>query len=362
MGTEETDHAGLTTGTPELLDISELQQRATSEPGEYAVRGQVATAARKLTKNGKAYIDVGLADGGGALSLKAWSDSDAFASADSWVDADGKIFVEVEGNWAVGAYGLESKDWEARALTGDEITQLFSGGGFQLAVVERYYAAIGEMVAAIDDPRLRAVCERFMERFGERFRRSAGARKFHHARRGGLVEHVAQMMRAAVAICGVYPSLNRDLLVAGVLFHDCGKLWENCYPADGFEMPFSLHGELLGHIPIGIELANKLWHEVLSEDDERAAAWQQIEPASEKVRVHLLHLVGAHHGEHEFGSPVLPKTPEASALHYIDNLDAKMEMFSQSYATSRMIGPNIFERMFPLPSIVAPLDRHEGGA
>ncbi|MCB5932002.1 HD domain-containing protein, partial [[Eubacterium] rectale] len=68
------------------------------------------------------------------------------------------------------------------------------------------------------------------------------------------MEHVAGMMRTASAVCQANPGLNRDLLLAGCLFHDCGKLWENCYPKEDFTMPYSEAGELLGHIPLGIEL------------------------------------------------------------------------------------------------------------
>src|SRR5207248_1165703 len=75
-------------------------------------------------------------------------------------------------------------------------------------------AFIIQAVAAISDPRLRGICELFLKDFGERFRRTAAARNYHHARRGGLVEHTAQMMRVALALCPLYPQLNLDLLLA----------------------------------------------------------------------------------------------------------------------------------------------------
>ncbi|MEI8341742.1 MAG: HD domain-containing protein, partial [Verrucomicrobiota bacterium] len=192
--------------------------------------------------------------------------------------------------------------------------------------------------------------------WGDRFRRSAAARNYHHARRGGLVEHTAQMMRAAEAIAAVYPRLNRDLLISGTLFHDCGKLWENVLPENGFNMPYSETGEMLGHISIGIELVNSLWRKL------DFTPWAGLEPSSEDVRLHLLHLIAAHHGEKQFGSPVDPKTPEAFALHHIDNLDAKMEMLSAGYETAQQLAPGIFERVRPLPgNFVQPLAKFETG-
>jgi 3'-5' exoribonuclease len=206
---------------------------------------------------------------------------------------------------------------------------------------------ICETIAKITDPRLRALCDAFVKEFAERFRRTGAARKNHHARRGGLVEHTAQMMRVAMAIAPLYPQLNVDLLVAGILFHDSGKLWENHYPESGFVMDYDERGELVGHISIGLELVNSLWRRVSTESCER---WKNMTPASEDVRLHLLHLIGAHHGEQQFGSPVDPKTPEAMALHYIDNLDARLEMFAAGYLTAKPLADRIFERVWPLPS------------
>src|SRR5581483_9840511 len=104
--------------------------------------------------------------------------------------------------------------------------------------------------------------------------------------------------------------------------------------------PFVEAGELLGHITIGIEVVNTLWRKL------DLTPWATLQPASEDVRLHLLHLLAAHHGELQFGSPIVPKTPEAQALHYIDNLDAKMEMMTLAYATSRSLAPRIQERVW----------------
>jgi 3'-5' exoribonuclease len=101
-------------------------------------------------------------------------------------------------------------------------------------------------------------------------------------------------------------------------------------------------------------LVNSLWRKIFSEN----AAWKDLVPASEDVRLHLLHLIGAHHGEREFGSPVSPKTPEAMALHYIDNLDARLEMFAAGYTTAKPLAARIFDRVRPLPgNLVKPLEK-----
>nr|MDQ6913978.1 HD domain-containing protein [Verrucomicrobiota bacterium] len=211
---------------------------------------------------------------------------------------------------------------------------------------------ITERIQTISDPRLRALCDAFIAELGDRFRRTAGARSYHHARRGGLVEHVAQMLRVADQLAPLYPQLNLDLLIAGIVFHDSGKLWENHLPETGFTMGFDERGELMGHISIGIELANSLWKKI------QTPKWNNMSPASEDVRLHLLHLIGAHHGEAQFGSPVSPKTPEAMALNYIDNLDARLEMFAAGYLVAKPIADRIFDRVRPLPgNLVKPLEK-----
>lgn len=268
-------------------------------------------------------------------------------------------FLEISGEFAGNPnFGVEAKRWSCRPLEDAEREALLAGPAELRIRQEADYAFILQSADSIAEPRLRAVCAAFLADHGERFRRTAAARNYHHSRRGGLVEHTAQMMRVAEAISAVYPALNRDLLLAGALFHDAGKLWENALPENGFTMPYAEAGELLGHIAIGIELANALWRKVLSAPE--AAGWHALQPASEDVRLHLLHLIAAHHGAKEFGSPVDPKTPEAFALNQIDNLDAKLEMAFAGYGTSPALAARIYERPRPLPgNLVLPLAKFE---
>ena len=213
---------------------------------------------------------------------------------------------------------------------------------------------IRRLAESVRDPRLLALNRALLEGFEARFRRAAAARGYHHARRGGLVEHTAGVMRTAAALCTAYPALNRDLLLTGALFHDCGKMWENSYPEHGLSMPYATAGELLGHIPLGIELINKLWSSVCTEEQKRA--WEPLSPPTEQVRLHLLHLVAAHHGSLEYGSPVVFKTPEALALNHADDMDAKMEMLRAAYESSPELSARIRQRRMPLPgNVVTPL-------
>ncbi len=333
------------------MTILELKQQAGDQAVEAALDAQLQTRVEKTTKKGDPYLELTFADATASFTLKAWSNHRQFDAANSLSQGTA---VRLEGKWTQNQYGIDSSGWSFRPLNDSEQAAFLAGDPATRKTQDADWDDILNMLSAIRDPRLDALCQVFVTQFGERFRRAAAAKRNHHARRGGLVGHVAQMMRSATALCTVYPDLNRDLLVTGVLFHDCGKLWENNYPEAGFAQTISLHGEMLGHIPLGIELVNKLWRDLL--DSPTAADWLVLEPANEDVRLHLLHLIASHHGEFAFGSPTLPRSPEAFVLHYIDNLDAKYEMLRMAYEAGKQLAPGIYERQFPLPApLVAPL-------
>lgn len=335
----------------DLITITQLRQVANPTPQPYRLHLQVESRIEKATSSGSPFFEVKLVDAADSFIWRVFDNNPLFQDA---AKLGRNAFIQLAGQWVEGKYGLEPRQVQMRLLAEDEASTLLLGDPDLSARQSADYADIVAFVESMRDPRLAKLCRVFLERHGERFRRTGAARKNHHARRGGLVEHVAQMMRCAVALAGLYPQLNRDLMIAGVLFHDCGKLWENVYAESGFTMPYNLTAEMLGHIPLGLELVNKLWRDLL--EDPAAAEWTSLEPASEIVRLHLLHLIAAHHGSLEFGSPVLPKTPEAVALHHVDNIDAKLEMFRRGYASSKELAPGIFEKFSPWPvNIVAPL-------
>jgi len=332
-----------------LLTISELRSRVRETPVPARIFAQATEVLRRDSANGKPYFELKLRDSGDALLLRAWNDTPAFQACEKLAQGTP---IEVSGEFQVnGQFGLEGRRWTLRALKEEESEFLFSAAKSTTVASMEYVTA---RIESLSDPRLKALSEAFLREFGPRFGRASAARAHHHARRGGLLDHTAQMLRAAEAICATYPSLNRDLLLAGTLFHDTGKLWETCPPERGFEIPRDLRGELLGHITIGIELINSLWRSLPLEE------WKELSPPSETVRLHLLHLVAAHHGQLEFGSPVEPKTPEAIALNAIDNLDAKLEMLFQAAASQPEVAPGILDRIRPLNiNPVLPLPKFE---
>ncbi len=337
----------------QILTLKELKSRLLGGQAiESLLHVQVGNVTPKTTKDGKPYFEVHFVDHCERIILRAWSDAPVYTLC---VSLEGGHCVELSGEFSHHAsYGLDSKRWHFRPLSATERTALMAGPKEVRERQEADFQFIVETVQSLVDPRLRILCEMFLVENGERFRRTAAARSFHHARRGGLVEHTSQMMRAACALAGVYQKLNRDLLIAGVLFHDSGKLWENHVAEDAFHIEHCERGELLGHINMGIEIVNSLWRQLKAND--HFLSWKALTPSSESVRLHLLHLIASHHGEMAFGSPVVPKTPEAHALHYIDNLDAKMEMVFTGYTTAQQVALNIYDKVRPLTGyLVEPL-------
>ena len=146
----------------------------------------------------------------------------------------------------------------------------------------------------------------------DRFARAPAAIKNHHAYVGGLLEHVVSMLRLADTVAGHYPQLNRDVLLCGVFLHDIGKIEELSFDR---EFSYTDEGQLLGHLVIGVSILEKKIREA-----ERLAG--RDFPAA--LALQLKHLIITHHGRYEFGSPKLPMTLEAVALHFLDDLDSKM--------------------------------------
>ena len=139
------------------------------------------------------------------------------------------------------------------------------------------------------------------------------ASKIHHNFIGGLATHVSGMIKLANALCDIYPSANRDYLLAGVILHDLGKIEEFVSP---FVSEYSVQGKLLGHISIMDARLLEVGKQLKLEDSEELML--------------LRHMILAHHGQHEYGSPVLPETLEAELLTYIDNIDAKVEIINKA--------------------------------
>ena len=186
--------------------------------------------------------------------------------------------------------------------------------------IEKMLATVRETIASVENPHLRTLLDKFFgdEEFVAAFSRAPAARRIHHAYLGGLLEHTVEVIALCQTVLTLYPQINRDLLLTGALLHDVGKTKEFTYQRD---IDYSDEGRLLGHVVLSEQMIS-----------ERMADIPDFPP---ELALRLRHLVVSHHGRYEWGSPRRPKTLEACALHYIENLDAQVNRFAQIIAARR---------------------------
>jgi 3'-5' exoribonuclease len=263
-----------------------------------------------LTKAGKPYIALTVADKTGELGGNIWDDVDALRG----ICRVGN-FVKIRGR--VEEYNqkpqLRLEAIEAAAENEISLADFLvvSPRGRDEMAVELH-----DVVASVKNPHLKKLLKHFYGSQGEASEKildAPAAKGFHHAYVGGLLEHILSMAKIADGLAGHFPGVDRDLLVAAALLHDLGKLEELHSP--GGVTDYTDAGRLLGHISITSAMVGS------------AARRQKDFP--EELLLHLQHCILSHHGRLEFGSPVLPMTVEAFLLSAIDDLDAKMNMFER---------------------------------
>jgi 3'-5' exoribonuclease len=175
------------------------------------------------------------------------------------------------------------------------------------------------MLRSVENFHLRNLAECYLmdESFMARFTAAPAGVKKHHAYRGGLLEHVVSLMELTRLVAPRYADLDADLLLIGAFLHDIGKVEELTYERD---LAYSDAGQLIGHAVLAVGILDEKIREA-----ERLSG----EQFPEELGLRLKHMIVSHHGQYEFGSPKLPMTLEAIALHLLDNLDAKMHSVGQ---------------------------------
>ena len=194
---------------------------------------------------------------------------------------------------------------------------------FDAAESDRLLGRLTEMFRGLEDGDLRRLGEAFLADgdFIDKFRSAPAAVSHHHAYPGGLLRHTVDLMELASIVAPRFPQLDRDRLVFGAFLHDLGKVEELCGQDD---LGYTDRGQLVGHLVIGIQMLGEKIESL------RAAGGP---PFPTELRLHLEHMIVSHHGQLEFGSPKLPATLEAVALHHLDNLDAKLASYTDVIRT-----------------------------
>jgi 3'-5' exoribonuclease len=267
-------------------------------------------------KTGEPYLSLTLADRTGELEAKMWDNAQEALGVFEKDD-----FIRVKGVLQIFQNRPQLTIHKLQPAPESEI-DLADFLAASRRDRDEMFAELRQWIASITDPRLKALLERIFadEAVALAFRTAPAAKSVHHNFIGGLIEHVLSLCHLAKFTAAHYPDIDFDLLLAGVILHDIGKISELTYARS---LGYSTVGQLLGHISIGLRMVE----DAIRQDPD-------FPPA---VRDLVLHMVLSHHGALEFGSPKVPVFPEALLLNLIDTLDAKMECMRASIEKDRQI-------------------------
>ncbi|MCH7322807.1 3'-5' exoribonuclease YhaM [Solibacillus sp. MA9] len=294
------------------------------QPGDQVDQYLLIKEAKKgVTTVGKPFMSLILQDRSGDIEAKLWDTNDEHENlyrAQSIVKVGGEIH-DYRGKNQLRVKQIRP----AREDEGVTISDLLPTSAVPK---EQLLEELTQYFFQIQNPNILRITRFLVKKYQDRLIVYPAATKNHHDYASGLIDHVVSMLKLSEAICDLYPTLNRDLLYSGVILHDIGKVIELSGPVGTM---YTVEGNLLGHISIMV--------------NEIGQAATELKIEGEEVML-LQHLVLSHHGKEEWGSPKKPMIQEAEILHYIDNIDAKMNMLTRALDKTK---PGEFtERLFPL--------------
>ncbi len=280
---------------------------------------------RKPDIPGKPYLDITVGDRTGELNAKKW---DNLENDKDWKNGDivriTGIITEFNGQKQLRITNIRRPE----AGEAIDLNDFVKRAPEEPAEMYDYLIGLADSMA---DEDLKALARSVMEAHKEKLLYWPAATRNHHAELGGLLWHMKRMAMTGERICEVYTFLNRDLLIAGVLLHDMEKINEIESNDDGIDSDYSMEGQLLGHLVMGVRELEK--------------AAEKCGTPREKV-VLLEHMILSHHYEPEYGSPKKPAFAEAEVLHYLDIMDARLFTFEEIEGSLR---PGEFsEKVFSL--------------
>ncbi|WP_413059344.1 3'-5' exoribonuclease YhaM [Sporosarcina sp. 179-K 3D1 HS] len=283
----------------------------------------IKQATRGITQQGSPFMTLILQDKSGDIEAKLWDTTDQHAAtytAASIVKVGGEIH-EYRGKNQLRIKSIRPTKEDEGVSISDLVP---SASKTKEVLFEELLQYFFEM----KNPHIQRITRHLLKKHQSEFMTYPAATKNHHDYVSGLLDHVVSMLKLGKAIADLYPSINKDLLYAGIILHDVGKVVELSGPVG---TQYTIEGNLLGHITIMV--------------NEIAKAADELEIDGEEVML-LQHMVLSHHGKEEWGSPKRPMLKEAEILHYIDNIDAKMNMLDRALGKTE---PGEFsERIFPL--------------
>ena len=258
----------------------------------------------KPKKTGEPYLALTLGDRSGQVEAKMWDNVEEVLEAFEQDD-----FLKVKGLINKYKQRFQLTIHKLRKL-GDSEIEFADYLPKTTKDIDELWRTLSEFVAGFQNPHLKALVQAFMAdpEIAAAYRNAPAAKTLHHAYIGGLLDHVVSLFRSCDLMTRNYPQINRDLLLTGAFLHDIGKIHELTYNRS---FSYTTKGQLLGHMIIELEMMQ--------------AKLIQFPDFPEELKTMVEHLIISHHGQYDFGSPKLPMFPEALMLHYLDDLDSKME-------------------------------------
>ena len=273
----------------------------------------VADKQLRANRNGNLYLQLRLNDKTGSLTGMLWNATDqVFNSVQTgnYLRVQGTTQL-YNGQMQMIITRIEPAD--QRQVDDEDFITVTS------AEIDKLAARLAELLRGLKNVHLRNLAECFLndDEFMGKFTAAPAGIKNHHAYRGGLLAHVVSLMEVCRTVAPLYPELDGDLLLVGAFLHDAGKIDELTYDR---EFGYSDEGQLIGHVVM-----------IISTVEDKVAESERLagEKFPRELLLRLKHLIVSHHGEYEYGSPKLPMTLEAIALHLLDNLDAKLYSVAQ---------------------------------
>ena len=269
---------------------------------------QAADKQLRLNRQGGKYLLLKLADRSGTISAMVWNADekqfDSFSRGD-YVSCKGRTQVH-NGNLQLIVTDIEPLD--------DSAVDIADFDRFDPSEADRWAEKLTQMIHSLRNVHLRNIASAFIDDpdFMSRFRVAAAAINNHHAYPGGLLRHTTELMELASIVGPRYPQMDTELLIVGAFLHDIGKVEEL---SSGGDLSYTDRGQFVGHLVIGVQMLGDVIGKLQADGHD---------PIPKDLRLHLEHMIVSHHGHLEFGSPKVPLTLEALALHHLDNLDAKI--------------------------------------
>lgn len=293
-----------------------MARRFVNELADGEAVDQIFLASEKQlrpNRQGNLYLQVRLSDKTGSITAMLWNATDKHY--ESFENGD---YIHVVGTSQLYNGGMQVL---AKAINKNTNASIDEADFTTLSTVkvDEMVASVGSLLRGMKNFHLKNLAECFLidEGFVRQLRLAPAGIKNHHAYQGGLLEHVLSLMELSKVVAPHYQDLDPDLLMMGAFLHDVGKIEELTYEPD---LGYSDSGQLIGHLVQGV---------LMLDSKIRESETHSGEEFPEELANRLRHMIVSHHGEYEYGSPKLPMTLEAIALHYLDNLDAKMHSIRQ---------------------------------